>query len=333
MAGPRKAIPPSFGFRNLDALLLPARNYRYFQNWGRFPFDAAAREHSPVNAWWLADCALLVYEDPENIRSVLGSVNCFAPASFRLFENPRTGLCGFAVQGEDFAVLSLRGTEFYRPADIVRDLDKLASMGTDIRQDMKLRMGPFDGPPKFQVPVVQGFCQPLRSIWTDLENWISSLPRSSNLWLTGHSLGAAMAAMIAFQFPDQVAGLYTYGCPCPGGQEFADAFGHLGLDQRSFRYVHGNDLVAKGLEFPGTPYRHVGTLVAIDTESRKNLLERAWSGGTPGHDGPCPAVLCLADLEPDPRLRHGESGSNQSVFISRIRHHGLDGSSWRRRHA
>lgn len=86
-----------------------------------------------------------------------------------------------------------------------------------------------------------------------------------------------MAAMIAFQFPDHVAGLYTYGCPCPGGQEFADAFERLRLDQRSFRYVHGNDLVAKGLVFPGTPYRHVGTLVAIDTESRKNLLERAWN--------------------------------------------------------
>lgn len=277
MANPQKHIPSSFGLRNLNALLLPARNYRYFQDWQRFTFDGAARGHSPINAWWLADCALLAYESPENIRCFLASVKHFDSASFRPLENAGTGSNGFWVQGEDFAVLSLRGTEFYRPDDIVRDMGKLASMGADIRQDSKLWIGTFKGPPKFEVPVVRGFHQPLQSIWPELETWIDSIPQSRSVWLTGHSLGAAMAAMIAFQFPGRVAGLYTFGCPCPGGQGFADAFKRLGLNERSFRYVHGNDLVAKGLEFPGTPYRHVGTLVALEADSRKNVLERVWN--------------------------------------------------------
>lgn len=277
MANPQKNIPSSFGLRNLNALLLPARNYRYFQDWERFPFEAAARGHSPINAWWLADCALLAYETPENIRSVLASVERFDSASFRPLENTETGLNGFCVQGEDFAVLSLRGTEFYRPDDILQDIGKLLSSGTDIRQDTKLWLATFEGPPRFEVPVVYGFYQPLQSIWPELETWFASLPESSNLWLTGHSLGAVMTAMIAFQVPDRVAGLYTFGCPCPGGQDFADAFRRRGLSERSFRYVHGNDLVAKGLEFPGTPYRHVGTLMALEAESRRNLLERAWN--------------------------------------------------------
>jgi hypothetical protein len=54
-------------------------------------------------------------------------------------------------------------------------------------------------------------------------------------------------------------------------------FKRLGFNERMFRYVHGNDLVAKGLEFPGTRYRHVGTLVALEADSRKNVLELAWN--------------------------------------------------------
>lgn len=143
MANPQKNIPSSFGLRNLNALLLPARNYRYFQDWERFTFDDTARGHSPINAWWLADCALLAYESPTKIRSLLASVKHFDAASFRPLENAETGSNGFCVQGEDFAVLSLRGTEFYRPDDILRDMGKLASMGAAIRQDLNLWIGTF----------------------------------------------------------------------------------------------------------------------------------------------------------------------------------------------
>jgi len=277
MAHPLKDIPSSFGPLNLEALLLPAKHYHYFQDGHRFPFDAKAKGHSPINAWWLADSALLAYETPENIQAILGSVERFDLTSFLPLANARTGLDGFGVQGNDFALLALRGTEFYRPDDILKDLGKWATSGIDLLQDAKLGLKRFDGPPRFDAPVVCGFYEPLQSLWPELKRWIDAIPPSKSLWLTGHSLGAAIAALIAFQFPERVAGLYTFGCPCPGGEAFAEAFGRLGLTGRSFRYVHGDDLVAKGLTFPGSRYRHVGTLRTLEAESRKNFLERAWN--------------------------------------------------------
>lgn len=277
MASPRKPIPSSFGPRNLDALLPPAKGYHYFQDGKDFPFDRAARGHSPVNAWWLAECALLAYETEKNIRSALESAKVFDLASFHPWKEPQTGLDGFAVQSGDYAILSFRGTEFYRLCDLLAAFGKLASMGRDIGQDAKLWLSAQAGPPRFDVPVVHGFYQSLQSVWPELQAWIAALPPSRSLWLTGHSLGGALAVLLAFQFPQHVAGVYTFGCPCPGGRPFADACRHMELVDKTFRYVHGNDLVAKGLEFPFTPYRHVGTPIILEAESRRNWWERAWN--------------------------------------------------------
>jgi len=286
MAKPLKAIPSSFGMRNVNALLLPAKNYNYFENSNRFPFQHDEQKHSPVNAWWLAECTLLAYETKENVASVLEKVLAsqenipfFNPDTFKWFGESKTGLDGFGIQSQDkeFTILSFRGTEFYRLEDVWRNFRKLASSGTDIRQDSKLWTGTFNGPPKFDAPVIKGFYEQLHSIWPELQTWIEALPKTQKIWLTGHSLGAAIAVLLAYQIADRVAGVYTFGCPCPGKEDFANAFKQRGLNEKTFRYVHGNDMVAKGLEFYNSPYNHVGTLKIQEAASRKNLFERVWN--------------------------------------------------------
>lgn len=275
MANPRKDIPPSFG--NTDALLLPAKNYHYFKDNNLYPFDPTAEEHSPINAWWLAECSLLAYETEQNVKAILEKeVPFYDNDGFKWFEKSTSGLDGFGFQSKDkdFAILSFRGTEFYRPGDILQDFGKIGTVLQDIFQDLHLQLETFDGTPTFDVPVVQGFYQQLKSIWPELNAWIERLPPTCNLWLTGHSLGAAISLLVAYQFPDRVAGIYTFGCPCPGSKEFADVFNQRHLNARTFRYVHGNDLVAKGLEFLGSNYQHVGILETLDAESHKNWLEK-----------------------------------------------------------
>jgi len=280
MANPHKAIPSSFGLRNANALLLPAEGYHYFDKNDKnslYPFEPINKNHSPVNAWWLAECSLLAYETEQNVSAILKKEIplFYDDNTFKWLEDRKTGLEGFGFQSKnkDFAILSFRGTEFYRPEDIWKDFGKVVTVGQDIIQDSQLWTGTFDGPPKFDAPVVQGFYRPLEGVWSELQSWIESLPPTCSLWLTGHSLGAAIALLLAYQFSDRVTGVYTFGCPCPGKQGFADAFDRLGLNKKTFSYVHGNDLVAKGLEFPNSPYRHVGMPIVLEAASRKNLWE------------------------------------------------------------
>jgi triacylglycerol lipase len=286
MAKPLRAIPSSFGTRNLNALLLPAKNYIYFKDGNRFPFDYVNQEHSLVNAWWLAECTLLAYDTKDNIATILESASSsqqdtpvFKPDSFKWFENSQTGLDGFGIQSQnkEFAILSFRGTEFYRLEDVWHDFRKLASTGSDIFQDAQLWTEAFSGPPKFDAPVIKGFYEPLQSIWPQLQAWIETLPQTQKLWLTGHSLGAAVAVLLAYLIPDRVAGVYTFGCPCPGKEDFANAFKQRGLNEKTFRYVHGNDLVVKALEFYNSPYKHVGQLETLQATSRRNLFEWTWN--------------------------------------------------------
>lgn len=95
-----------------------------------------------------------------------------------------------------------------------------------------------------------------------------------NLYLTGHSLGAAMAVVAAAKIFDsdryrewkrRVRGIYTFGQPIVGDREFADVstrrFGHL-----LFRHVYDHDLVPRmppvstgkfvhfGQEYRGSPW-------------------------------------------------------------------------------
>ena len=55
----KKNIPPN----TLEDLRPPDKNYHYFENWQSNPFRHDAKGFEMVNAWWLADAALLAYGD------------------------------------------------------------------------------------------------------------------------------------------------------------------------------------------------------------------------------------------------------------------------------
>lgn len=86
------------------------------------------------------------------------------------------------------------------------------------------------------------------------------------LYVTGHSLGAALAALataVIFSDPDCVSwrkrfrGLYTFGQPMVGDAIFANQcesrFGVM-----TFRHVYGNDLVARMPPRSTGPFKHFG---------------------------------------------------------------------------
>jgi len=79
------------------------------------------------------------------------------------------------------------------------------------------------------------------------------------LWLTGHSLGGALAhlAAAAMAGSRQITGIYTFGQPRTGYPEFKAKFEEVYGD-RAFRFVNGDDLVPR---VPPGEYVHAGRLI------------------------------------------------------------------------
>jgi triacylglycerol lipase len=107
--------------------------------------------------------------------------------------------------------------------------------------------------------VHQGFQRALDEVWQDLLDALKPLHSPSRtLWMTGHSLGAALATLAAERYKN-VQGLYTFGSPRVGDSRFRVQF-----PAKGYRLVHNNDIVTE-LPLPGI-YFHVGELWYIDSQ-------------------------------------------------------------------
>ncbi|MEM7712292.1 MAG: lipase family protein [Cyanobacteria bacterium P01_A01_bin.68] len=98
--------------------------------------------------------------------------------------------------------------------------------------------------------VHNGFCEALMSIWSEVWEQIKPEVRGGRtLWFTGHSLGAGLAnlatAMCLFEeeySKNPPNGMYTYGQPKVGDENFVSAFNEK-FKEQTFRFVNNNDIV------------------------------------------------------------------------------------------
>ncbi|MFP5289147.1 MAG: alpha/beta fold hydrolase [Thermoanaerobaculia bacterium] len=74
------------------------------------------------------------------------------------------------------------------------------------------------------------------------------------LWLTGHSLGGAVAVLTASRLEKRVQGVYVYGAPRVGDADFGGE-----IDERIVCFVQGRDPVANvpPLRFRSVPVPHL----------------------------------------------------------------------------
>ena len=147
-------------------------------------------------------------------------------------------------------VIACRGTEPTEWNDIAADLKAIPVMAETVSR------------------VHKGFKEEVDNLWPMVEEDINrKVNLGKTLWFCGHSLGAAMATIMAsrcmhnIELNDPVE-LYTYGSPRVGWKKYCDSLGVV-----HHRWRNNNDIVTKvPLWIMG--YRHHGNLHYITSEGK-----------------------------------------------------------------
>ncbi|MGP8200225.1 MAG: lipase family protein [Limisphaerales bacterium] len=107
---------------------------------------------------------------------------------------------------------------------------------------------------------------------------------SKRIWLTGHSLGGALAMLFAWrisnfksEISDSLAGVYTFGQPRVGDAGFRDLYDSR-LKERTFRVVDGEDFITRIPWLLGA-YRHCGTEIFYDSLGVARVSPPWWVKG------------------------------------------------------
>lgn len=261
---------------NIFELFPPFDDYQFFETSQKFPFEHQAKGHNEVNAWWLAELASLAYHDEAGVRKILTRLLNIADRDIQWLA--QDGTDGFMIdyQGDYFIVF--RGTEFYKPDSVT--LSSVPRTIMDIQTDLgftTMRVNEEEDNPVSGVNIHGGFNCALEAVWQQINEFVQQDP-DKKIWLTGHSLGGALATVAAMRLHKRVKGLYSYGCPGVGDETLVRFFDD-NLADKAFRYVNGNDLVTRALTVaPFANFSHVGEEQMIDIKQSASIFDFLWDG-------------------------------------------------------
>lgn len=156
----------------------------------------------------------------------------------------------YVLEDANDVIVVCRGTEVKEWNDIKADLSiDLVPSRTGVGQ------------------VHRGFRNYVDSIWEPVKNHVLDCSQKK-LWLTGHSLGAGMATLMARRFildpvNHTVEALFTYGSPRVGDRTYINTFNDKVIHHR---WVNDGDIVTK---VPFSPwYFHCGIMHHIDGKGK-----------------------------------------------------------------
>jgi hypothetical protein len=188
----------------------------------------------PRNATALAVASDLTYlAEPEAKLAFREQLNLDA----RLFTHDNTQ--AYLLQNDQHVVVAFRGTE--NPATLDGLKDWLLTNALNLLVLPEGRLGTDFAAAGVGARFHKGFLDALAEIWDPVESSLTAeLDRKQRpFWLTGHSLGGALATLAAWlcarRFID-VHQIYTYGAPMIGNSKAMEAFDRE-LRGKIFRYV------------------------------------------------------------------------------------------------
>lgn len=258
------------------------------------PFDNEATEFCFNNAWWMADHSRLAYiRDQKRVTKILKDAGY---PNVRFIWNDDTGTKVYVAWNDDQAVISFTGTEpDGGSADFLTDLDFIP-----------VKSG--------QGGVTHGgFKKAFDSIWDELSELIGELIEKS-IWITGHSLGGALAVHTASRI--LAKGCYTFGSPRVGSKKF-----NKSILTPIYRVVKNNDIVTR-IPTPPVYWHHGDTYfitdkqqVLVNPTQFKMLRERLGGSGWRIALLLVKVVVLKSKIDFILGYLHGHSPYNYSVFM------------------
>jgi hypothetical protein len=253
----------------VNGLRPPLPGFPYFAHADRLPFEPQAQDYSPINAWWLADASFLVYGTAEFSEQAIRH-SPLPEQGFRLdWLGTPSDNRGMVLENDTALVVVFRGTRLdkqspFSAAEIV------VINQDDLWTDSQFIPRACRGGGR----VHRGFLDAFAQVSGRLDAILRMKRPDQQLWLTGHSLGGALATLAAAHIDStSIQGLYTYGCPRVGDAKFAAA-----LPGGTYcRFVHRDDWVTTvPPELLG--YVHAGTLRAVTGSGERRFWDDFASG-------------------------------------------------------
>ena len=208
-----------------------------------------------------AELSAIAYEDLPSVKKKAAKLG-FTTVEF--YE--KAGAQAYRFMNKDDLIIACRGTEPTAFNDIAADLKALPVIAETISR------------------VHQGFKDEVDVLWPMIEEDINrTVNVTKTLWFCGHSLGAAMATIMASRAKHNIdlndpIELYTYGSPRVGWKGYTKS-----LDIVHNRFVNNNDIVTTvpmaimGYTHHGTE-RYFNTWGNLRTPTRWQKFKDKWRG-------------------------------------------------------
>jgi hypothetical protein len=242
----------------LNDLMNPGAADDFFARRPMDPFDPAAdpARFSLPNALWLMELSRLVYRrNPDQELKPHSSPRSkfLGPKleEIKFFNDDKADTQAMLVQpttAPKWAALVFRGTE-QKVADVISDLGLSVPL---LRKE---------------AIVHRGFKRALDVVWDEIKSSLDQLG-DVPLFMTGHSLGAALATLAAARHPPRA--VYTFGSPLVGNHAFVETLNGVPIH----RVVDDID----GVTFVPPPllgYEHVGKVRHLSEDPEPSLLLHA----------------------------------------------------------
>jgi triacylglycerol lipase len=251
-------------------------------------FESQATAFSVPNALLLAQASQAAYLDEAGARAKMAQLGLPTFKWIDLCDGLFDDLYAFAASDGGFVILAFRGTKSFQ--NWMSDLYSTPARFSWL----------FEGAPEVG-DVHAGFGHALRDAWNKIVDAVEaiaprphgdiddpSLAQQPSFWITGHSLGGALAAISGAAFsmlpsdslhPDgvirPVSGIYTFGQPRIGLHGFCGHYDHM-LQPKTFRFINKRDLVPR-VPFRGWDYDDVGQVIHFTDDNTPEREGSQWT--------------------------------------------------------